>query len=104
MPLGLGIGPADFSGAIAERDFDNSLRLGVEAGFQTVHLHDQHRPGVERKAEVKGLLHGSENQVVEQFQSTGNDAGGDNLGNRIRRLVHGLEDAQQGAIRIRVAR
>ena len=62
-------------------------RCCVEPGFQAVDFDQQHRLGVERKAEVKGRLDGRQDALVHHFQRGGNDARGDDLADRVGGVV-----------------
>ena len=56
QPFRVGVGPAHFAGLVLLGDGDDALGVGVEARFQAVHFHDEHRAGVEREAEVERRL------------------------------------------------
>ena len=45
----------------------DALGLVVEAGFQAVHFHDEHRPGIERKAEMERRLDRLQDQAGRAF-------------------------------------
>ena len=84
-------------------DLGDGLRLAVEAGVQAVDLDDQDGPGVEREAEVERLLDRLDHERVEHLERRGDDAGADDVADGLGRVVDGLEDAEQRAVRLRVA-
>ena len=84
-------------------DCGDALGVGVEARFEAIHFHDEHRAGVEREAEVKRRLDRLQDQLVEHFQGGGNDAGADDVADGVGGVVDRLEDAEQRAIRLGIA-
>ena len=58
--------------------------LRVEPGRQAVDLDDQHRAGVEREAEVERRLDRLEDQLVHHLQRRRDDAGADDVADRVR--------------------
>ena len=104
QPFGVGVGLAHLAGVVLLGDGADALGVGVEAGFQAVDFHDEHRAGVEREAEVERRLDRLQDQLIEHLQGAGNDAGADDVADRVGGVVDRLEDAEQRAIRLRVAR
>jgi hypothetical protein len=58
--------------------------------------------GVEREAEPVGGLDRPDEHVVEHLQRRRHDPGADDVADRVRRLVHGVEHAEERAVRLRV--
>ena len=74
-------------------DLDDPLGVLIEAGVEAVHFHDEHRAGIEWKPEMERRLDRFEDQMIEHLESAGNDAGADDVADRVGRVVHGFEDA-----------
>ena len=58
---GFGIGCADFAGTGLIAEVDNLGSLIVNGDLQPVHFNQQHGPGIQRKAEMKGRFDGFNN-------------------------------------------
>ena len=79
---------------------DDPLGVRVEPGLQAVHFHDEHRPGVEREAEVERRLDRLQDELVEHLQRRRDDAGADDVADGVGGVVDRLEDAEQRAVRL----
>ena len=66
---------------------DDPVALAVEPGFQAVDFDQQDRLGVERKAEVKRRFDGDQNALIHHLQRRGDDAGADDLADRVGGVV-----------------
>src|SRR5947209_11090814 len=63
--------------------------------FPYTTLFRSHRPRVEREAELERLLHRPEDELVEQLQGAGDDAGPDDVADRVGCVVDRGEHAEQ---------
>ena len=92
-----------FAGSIRFADFDDASGLFFESGCHPVQFHDQHRAGIERKAEVIGGFDRLRDELVHHLQRAGHNACGDNFADRLARVVHALEHAQHRFVSLRRA-
>jgi hypothetical protein len=83
---------------------DDLLGVGVETRFESIDLHDEDRPGVEREPELERLLHRPKDELVEHLESTRNDAGADDVADRVGGIVDRLEDAEHRPVRFGIPR
>ena len=97
-------GEADFAGFVLCADFGDAVALGIEADFEAVDFDEQHRLGIERKAELERLLDGDQDALVHHFERGRDDARADDVADRLRRVVDRIEHGEHRADALRIAR
>ena len=84
----------------------STIRVGllIDGDFEAVDFDEQHRPGVQREAEVERRFDRLDDPLVHHLQRGRDDARADDVADRLGRASDGVEDAEHRAVRRRVAR
>ena len=80
--------------AVAPAEGVDGPGRGREDFPHPLHLDEEHGAGIEGEPGVNGRLHGLHGQLVDHFQRRGTDPRGDDLGDRLARLLDRREDAE----------
>ena len=95
--LGLG-GPLHLARTLSEATLLCPVRVRLEACFGPVELHDQRGAGVDGVASGKDArLQCADRGLVHDLDRGGHETRCHDRGHRTPRVLHGLEDAEQGA-------
>ena len=88
-PLGVIPRHADLQRRVMPADRHDADRLGLDLVARPVELDEQHRPRTLRVPGSDPLLDGLDEELVDQLERGGDDAGGDDRGHGLRGVVQG---------------